>query len=599
MEHLDREGVLLEFVAEIRLASTFDHYVVKPAYGCEGVNEWDPTSASADTNDGGESMKKLLALGAVAAIVAAMAGPIASRASAVNEYVGTQYDLGGTTTPIDGAVPAVDTLADEITQATDLALADVAARRATLPYGQIYPDPGAPAQLVTYPKAPGRVASDQYSVTVKQGAQSSNSHVDKVLARKTDTNKEKDTSWTSFSFAGTVDVAVKKLKGTPTGCLVRPASAQIATVFASGTKTCTFTLTRSANLSVEFLPNTTNPVLNPMLVFANPPEVNVPPANDPNVLYLGPGFHDLGSGIQLRSNQTVYIAGGAWVRAAFVGLNVQNVVIKGRGVIDGIFLDLGDQEANKDQPGLIDIQQSSNVVIDGITLVNGPRFNVRAIGDHDTIHNVKIISWWYSTDGIVGGNKSLIEDNFIKVNDDSIKLFWGDTIARRNVVWQLANGGPFMISWNITQVSANFRVYDNDVIHAEHDQLPPQAIFRARHAGSGHMQRYLFENIRVEDASWRLFYIILENNKWFDPVAGFGQISDLVFRNITATTSFRNPSVIQGIDSAHKVYNVNLIDVFMNGVCVTTAAGGNFQIAPASTDQIRLMKKKVGSSCPA
>lgn len=27
-------------------------------------------------------------------------------------------------------------------------------------------------------------------------------------------------------------------------------------------------------------------------------------------------------------------------------------------------------------------------------------------------------------------------------------------------------------------------VYDNDVIHAEHNQLPPQAIFRARHAGA-------------------------------------------------------------------------------------------------------------------
>jgi hypothetical protein len=164
------------------------------------------------------------------------------------------------------------------------------------------------------------------------------------------------------------------------------------------------------------------------------------------------------------------------------------------------------------------------------------------------------------------------------------------------VIWQLANGGPFMISWNIKQDSSDFHVYDNDVIHAEHNSLPPQAIFRARHAGSGHLQRYLFEDIRVEDASWRLFYIILENNKWYDPALGFGQISDLIFRNITATTPFVQPSVFSGIDPTHTVSNVTLENVFMDGTCVSNAADGNFQIDPATTDQIRIVKS-VGRGC--
>ena len=40
---------------------------------------------------------------------------------------------------------------------------------------------------------------------------------------------------------------------------------------------------------------------------------------------------------------------------------------------------------------------------------------MRALGQFTTIHNVKTMSWWYSTDGMVGSNKSLLENNFVKV----------------------------------------------------------------------------------------------------------------------------------------------------------------------------------------
>ncbi len=512
-------------------------------------------------------------------------------------YVGNEYDTGGTVHQIDGPVPSAGDLASKITTTTDQAVREIAAQRRTLPYGQIQPGHPTAPQLTTYPAPSGIAPSDQYSVTLRHGRRDVSSFVYKVDALKTDTNQEKDTSWTSFSFSGAVQVAVHKLAGAATGCLVRPETAHIRTRFADGA--CYFTLTRAANVSVEFAPDTTNPVLHPMLVFANPPESDVPPANGKNVLYLGPGIHKLGQGVQLHSNETVYLAGGAWVEAAFVGNDLHNVVIRGRGVIDGEFLDTGNQADNKNQPGLIDITGSQNVVISGITLVDGPRFNVRALGTYDTIRNVKIMSWWYSTDGIVGGNKSLIEDNFVKVDDDSIKLFWGDTVARDNVIWQLANGAPFMMSWNIEQNSSDFHVYDDDVIHAEQNGLSPQAIFRARHAGAGHLQDYLFDNITVEDANWRLFYIILEDNKWYNPALGYGQISDVIFRNIDATTPFREPSVVAGISPAHQVDNVTFENVFMDGTCVSDAAQGNFQIDPATTDEIRIMKSAGGGGCRA
>jgi len=486
----------------------------------------------------------------------------------------------------------VDALAGNITQVTNRAVQQVARDRAQLPYGQIYAPAHEPEQLTTYPAPTGATASDQYSVSLQQGTQQTSSFVSKVDARKTDTNEELDTSWTSFSFAGPVRVAVQKLAGQATGCLVRPAPDHIKTTFANNT--CYFTLTQPANISVEFAPDTTDPILHPMLMFANAPETDVPPPSDPNVLYLGPGVHDLGADVQLHSNETVYIAGGAWVDATFTGTGLHNVVITGRGVIDGLFIDTGSQTENKNQPGLIDISDSHNVVINGITLVDAPRFNVRALGTDITVHDIKAISWWYSTDCIWAGNDSLVEDNFCKVNDDSLKPMSGPGVIRDNVVWQLENGAPFMISWNIETNQSYFHVYDNDVIHAEQYFLSPQAIFRARHAGAATMSKYLFENITVEDANWRLFYIILEDNKWYNPTLGYGQISDLIFRNIRSDTPFTQPSVIAGVNPQHEVTDVAISNVYMDGACADSAADGNFQIDPSTTNQISIMKSAAG-----
>ena len=549
-------------------------------------------------------MKRLGPLTAALVSIAGLLAPSSAAAHPGDRYVGVEYDRGGAARPINGSLHGVEELADGITRTTDRMLTDLARQRARLRYGDISDRTNGKPSLVTYPAPEGSPQSDQYAVSLAQHGRGADSFVYQVAARKTDSNREQDTSWTSFSFSGAVTVTVTKLSGTATGCLVRPTSAAIRTTYADGA--CTFNLTRAANVSVEFLPNTTNPVLHPMLVFANPPEVEVPPANDPDVLYLGPGVHRLGT-VQLHSNQTVYVAGGAWVQANFKGLGVHDVVIRGRGIIDGTYLDTGDQDANKDQPGLIDIDchepgqpphsacspayESSNVVVDGLTFVNGPRFNVRVLGDHITVHNIKVMSWWYSTDCIWAGTASLVEGNFCKVNDDALKPMTGNSVIRGNVVWQLENGAPFMISWNILTDQSDFHVYDNDVIHAEHYKLSPQAVFRSRHATPGHLQRFLFEDIRVEDASWRLFYLILEQHpKWYDPALGFGQISGLVFRDITAQTPFQQPNVIQGGDPDHRVYDATLMDVYVNGACAASAADGNFQIDPATTDQIRIVR---------
>ncbi|BCJ34218.1 hypothetical protein Athai_17210 [Actinocatenispora thailandica] len=537
-------------------------------------------------------MKRTRVLTAAVALALVALGAAPANAHPAHRYLGTEYHQGGAVTPIDGPLPQVDATADRITRRTDAVAREVAAHRAQLASGDITPPRQRPA-LWTYPAPAGVAASDRYRVSVTQRpGQPRSSFVYQALARKTDTNKEVDTSWTSFSFTGPIVVAVTALQPiAATGCLVRPASAEVRAHLVG--QTCVFALTSAANVSVEFTPQAGAYVTHPMLVFANPPEVDTPPAaGDENVLYLGPGFHHLGSGVELHDDETIYLAGGAYVEGAFIAHGpVHNVTIKGRGILDGGFLDTGSQASNKGQPGMIDIadQSSSNVLVDGITLVNGPRFNVRALARYTTIHNVKVMSWWYSTDGMVGGHDSVLEDNFVKVNDDSIKLFWGDTIARHNTIWQLENGAPFMISWNIERDAADFHVYDDDVIHAEHNSIRKSGIFRALHAGAATMSRYLFENIRVADAHYRLFDLTLENNKWYDPALGYGQVRDLIFRNVTADGPFRIASQVHGIDPEHTVADVTFQDVTIGGQPIRSATDANLVVDQSNSDAIRFV----------
>ena len=55
----------------------------------------------------------------------------------------------------------------------------------------------------------------------------------------------------------------------------------------------------------------------PLLLFANPLEKDPPKPDAPGVIYFGPGVHKPGK-IELGSNQTLYLAGGAVVKGGVI-----------------------------------------------------------------------------------------------------------------------------------------------------------------------------------------------------------------------------------------------------------------------------------------
>ncbi len=438
--------------------------------------------------------------------------------------------------------------------------------------------------VVTYPGPEGVEESSHYAVTVQQGGAAHSSFVYEVN-RQQESNASLTTSWTTFSFSGTVTVAVTRLDGAAIArCEVLPSSYDIVTEVSDNT--CSFELDRPRKVSVELDRDTTHP----MLVFADALETDVPDPDDPDVLYFGPGTHDIGDTV-LTSGQTVYIAGGAVVYGRLqVGspdamADERGITVRGRGILSGE----GYPHGSTNYDHLINFWGARETLIDGITLVQSPLYNILIYGADSVVRDTKLISWWYSTDGIyVGNGGGLVEDCFVKVNDDAFKLYDSDTTVRDTVIWQLDNGAPFQMSWNMPTDNQGFVVQNIDIIRMEHrtDQINLAAV-DAVHGGSGHMSGYLFEDIRIENADWRAFYLTLQRNDFSPPDNEMGQISDVTFRNINVSGALSQPNEIFGWDAYHRVSDVTFQNLKINGNLITSAAEGNFQIDAATTDNIR------------
>ncbi len=169
-------------------------------------------------------------------------------------------------------------------------------------------------------------------------------------------------------------------------------------------------------------------------IFADPmPEYDVD-VNDENVIYFGPGEHDVGE-IVLQSNQTLFIDEGAVVYACVFARDAENMRILGRGILDNsrnkekILFEVNatdNHEAikNAKRKHTVVFEYCNNIEIDGITIRDSLVYNVRPSACKNIkIKNVKIIGCWrYNSDGIDMHNcvDVHISDCFLRTFDDSI-----------------------------------------------------------------------------------------------------------------------------------------------------------------------------------
>jgi Glycosyl hydrolases family 28 len=178
---------------------------------------------------------------------------------------------------------------------------------------------GIRADVVTYPAPDGEMMSTDYTVE----ADGKSVPVYTIKSQWHD----KKYSMAYFDFSEAVTVKIKSVRPLD-NLAILPAKYGIKPTVANGE--AIFTTDKQFNISFE--PTGQN---SPLHLFGNSIEVNPPKQGDPNVIYFGPGIHQPEGGlIKLTANQTLYIAGGAVVKAG-VASTGDNIRIMGRGILDG------------------------------------------------------------------------------------------------------------------------------------------------------------------------------------------------------------------------------------------------------------------------
>jgi hypothetical protein len=345
-----------------------------------------------------------------------------------------------------------------------------------------------------------------------------------------------DNHWTSFSMAGTVTVKItRKDTHNMTLCKVFPSKKGI-NASVSG-KTASFTIDES-QLPLQLYVEINNMGKNAIFIFADPLETDVPSKTGTDVelirttddiatvrsklqnaktyKYFEEGIHQWGTvtgttyagyKLPISPGKKIYIPGGAYVIGSFSG-NASNYKIYGRGIISAAGKNM--ISGTSGIPYSIvqgDGDNNTGIVLDGFVSLCPPHFHLTIRGKAD-INNVKMFSWWHSTDGIVTGHNSTVKNCFFKVMDDGIKLYADNCTYENNTMFHQVNGAPFQFSWG-NQKSRNNMMKDTYIVNSIYKNLTGTsntAVINARSGKSGNItENQVWDGLYIDNGCHRLF----------------------------------------------------------------------------------------------
>lgn len=443
------------------------------------------------------------------------------------------------------------------------------------------------SNLIVYPALPNQqFSSDLYEVTITQAGQTLPSYVYKSVREGGNTNNFATDAnhWTAFSFSGAVTVQVKWRDGTPVhAAVVRPLFKNLHAEV--GDRRVSFTLTAPANVYLEL----DGKPRDPLFIFANPLETDIPTKATPNVIYFGPGVTDLGQEpLNLSDGQTVYLAGGAYVKGRLqtVGpTGSQAVAIRGRGILSGISVTGERGRFSRFMIGAT--HNAPELQVEGIVITDLPGVGLLA-AKRLVAENVKLLAWLPQTDGISGGQNSLVQNCFLKVNDDVLHFHKSGLKLINNTVWRQNFGSVLQMGWNETQNVTGELCDGLDIIgddagrsnrKREYGNANIVALIDIHHHAA--YKNVVVANVRHEKRSAQLFGVLTMlplqdrfHDKYRD---GRGSVEEMVLRNITAAEQPVNPSVFDGNGrEPGTISNVTFENLRVAGNLVTEANAAGY-----------------------
>lgn len=461
--------------------------------------------------------------------------------------------------------------------------------------------------LVNYPKEPRAVLSANYTVFVNE-----------VPVPVYVMGDDKDVSYTHFAFAGKVTIrihviaVVSKYNLSPHGYGI--VSTKVG-------QDISFDLDRPRKLLLQDV----NSLAEHLCILADPLEENPPKIGDSNVvnimttgidntgasnglnkiqnalnnlppggiLYFPPGRYSMGGDLMMKSNRSIYLAGGAALQASataelriiFSGVN--DAKLFGRGSIDGrgdLFRPKYSGEggntilycnSESDNCRIEDIiikgaiswtaivMHTTNWTVYNMKVINGKKFTNRDSWDpHNAINMMMDNLFLYGNDDALA--YSVLRDNMVL-----------NTTIRNSVLYSLYGATIRVGPW-IGENTSNFRAENNDHVQGGINE------YALAFWVGGAISNIKYLGNRVEVAK---FGLTVMRTNWNDHYAGpqCGSLDSVFFDHLTVEkvspcTWDGHLSQFEGASDSSFVKNIFFKDFYQKGALITSAKAADINL---------------------
>jgi len=316
-----------------------------------------------------------------------------------------------------------------------------------------------------------------------------------------------------------------------------------------------------------------------------------------NILYFPPGKYKVGE-LWLKSDMTLYLAGGAVLYGSDAaadfntgsgGVNIEdcshgmirmykinNTKILGRGVIDANGKLIRSQ--NDTKINLLKIEESSNILIDGVT-VRDPSFWNTLIYRSDlvTIQNYKMINCrpttttYNNTDGVDfdESTNGKLSNAFLYTGDDSMATkneFSTGPTDTKNIVHEKVVCYSNSVGCKIGTKTMGKTI--DGVVFRDIDVVKAGRALNIDAYDTAVVQNTKFENIRIEAADTSMIALSEDEPPTWRTAANTSIIKDTYFTNVTSAV--KKPINLHGRSATVNVTGVHFENLIVTGKAVTS-----------------------------
>ena len=425
-------------------------------------------------------------------------------------------------------------------------------------------------QVFTYAAPRGAPLKQDYELYIQPRGSKEWTRIDTYMARVNapvaeGKHRQSEISYAMFDFSGDVFVRVVCKNKQFKTVKIRPAYRGVI-ANRQNDSTLQFMLFQPENLSIEFDGDLTNN----LLLFTSKPVQSSTEARKEarqqgrDFIYYPPGYYDQADTLYLKSNTTLYLAGGSYFKGTFAIDDAENVSILGRGIA----------RPPRGYEGC-HVYRSKNVLIDGLIL------NTCPVGGSDGVrlHNVKSISHPAWGDGLnVFASSNVTYDRvFCRNSDDCTtayatrKGFSGsvnNVCMKNSTLWADVAHPIFIgIHGDARQMDSivNLRYENIDILCQAEPQLDYQGCLAINCGDNNLVRKVIFDNIRIEGVlQGSILQVKVGYNQKYCAAPGRG-VENILFRGIRYYGPEPNMSLILGYNEQRLIKNITFEGFKING----------------------------------